>query len=104
MDKQIDRYALFLMGIVFFLTTLSLAYHHHDLPFKYSTCSICKTKSSLATSAKTKIDTSFPTVVKGPIETFRLDAAGMVRADDRDILRVRESHPGSNKAPPLIQA
>jgi hypothetical protein len=103
-EKQIDSHTFFFMGIVFFLTTISLAYHHHDMPFKYSTCSICKTKNALATSTKTNIDKSSPTVVIGLIETFRLDAAGMVIAADSDIFPVRESHHGSNRAPPLIQS
>jgi hypothetical protein len=103
-DKPINRTVLFYMSVVFFLTTLSFAYHHHNLSLQFSTCSICKAKSSLSPSVKTTIDALVPTVIAGSPGTFPLDATAFACADGRNILRIRDAHPGSNKAPPRIQS
>ena len=62
MVKIIKIFFLSFSAVIFFLTTLSLAYHHHDLNFTYSTCSICKAKGSLSNPVKTKIDKTSVTV------------------------------------------
>jgi hypothetical protein len=89
------------LAVVFFLTTLSLAYHHHDLNFTYSTCSICKAKGSLSHAAKTKFDKPFPMAVNSFLSpSFLLDAVGKVPADKVSIDNLFKFHPFSNKSPP----
>jgi hypothetical protein len=99
--KIIKIFFLGFSAVVFLLTTLSLAYHHHDLNFTYSTCSICKAKGSLSHSAKTKIDKPFQMAVNSLLSpSFLMDAVGKAPADKVSLYNLFESHPFSNKSPP----
>ena len=87
--------------VVFFLTTLWLAYHHHDLNFTYATCSLCKVKGSLSTNAaKTTIDKPCQVGGSSLLAAFILAVAGKAPVDNLSIYRSCNSHPWSNKAPP----
>ncbi len=96
---------MLLSAIVFLLTTISLAYHHHSLPFRGSTCSICKVKSSLSSSTKTRLDQPFRTSSKGPLpETALYEKAGYASPGRGTAPDQAEIYPGPNKAPPTIAA
>jgi hypothetical protein len=101
MVKIIKIFFLSFSAVIFFLTTLSLAYHHHDLNFTYSTCSICKAKGSLSNPVKTKIDKTFQMAVISSLSpSFLLDVVGKVPADKVSIYNLFKSHRFSNKSPP----
>lgn len=102
MVKTIKLYLLRFSAAVFILTTLSLAYYHHDLNFTYSTCSICKAKESLSNSAKTKIDKLFQMAVNCSLSTlFLLDGIGNVPVDKVSVYNLFKSHSFSKKSPRL---
>jgi hypothetical protein len=101
MLKMLKVLFLSFWAAVFFLTTLSLAYHHHDLNFTYSTCSICKAKGSLSNSAKTNLDKPFQMAVYSSLTpSFLLAAVGNVSVNKISIYVTLKSHPFSNKSPP----
>jgi hypothetical protein len=101
-NKQNIKFALYLAVGVFFLTTIWLAYHYHDLSYSYSTCSICKMKSSIASASKTKIYTPFQfTAQSVPLQEFFLNENGKVFKEKAFIQKSITFHPFSNKAPPV---
>jgi hypothetical protein len=101
MVRTVKLFFLTFSVVVFFLMTLSLAYHHHDLNFTYSTCSICKAKASLSNSAKIINDKPFSMAVNSSLSpSFHLDAVGKVPAGKTSIDNLFKSHPFLNKSPP----
>jgi hypothetical protein len=101
MVKTSKLFFLSFLVVVFFLTTLSLAYHHHDLNFAYSTCSLCKAKGSLSQSVKTKIDKPCPMAANSLLlPSFLLAAADKASAGKVSIYNLFKSHGFSNKSPP----
>jgi hypothetical protein len=102
MTKRIKTVFMFFLSAVFIFTTVSIAYHHHDLPYRFSTCSICKIKNSLSTPVKSNISTSVQMAFHSSISTvYYSDSVGMI-IDAGAVKQIAFTfQPFSNRSPPF---
>jgi hypothetical protein len=90
------------LSICFLVASLALVWHHHDISMQWTTCSICKVKSSLP-GAISKIKADAPPVIAvqqpDAMEIYSVVSATV--PDDQHFLPVFIlSFAHSNKAPP----
>jgi hypothetical protein len=96
------KQVIFALLPLFILITLSLAFHHHDVPLKLVSCAICKAKTTnFSAQAKPNIDWGFTDISKSSPLAVYVISYGLVI-----ILSVYPFHPVfifafSNRSPPV---
>jgi hypothetical protein len=103
MKVSSTRNLIFIAIVAFFISSLAIALHHHDIPMQGQTCSICKMKGSASGTyhkAKINIDPAFS--VCSPLLTNPLQSILLLISISQDSLQ--ESPyllTVKNKAPPI---